>query len=530
MMLKVQFDEAKVDAVFAGMNQSRLPGAAVAIAIGGIPVYRKGFGLANMELPTVLSPSMRMRIGSTTKHFAALAYLLLCEEKRCGLDDPIGEHVPNLHKVTRDVTVRQLLSHTSGIRDVITLTMLAHNMGRRITDREMVAYYETIDDVDFAPDTSWSYNNGGYILVSAAIERIAGEPLDDVLRKRIFEPLGMNDTMLRRWDSDFVPNSATLHMRSPAGVWSRDYMGMEISGAGGMVSSMDDMLRWLKHMDAPTVGSAETWRQMREPRVLKNGTSTGYGLGLITSPYRGVETVSHAGGVMGGNSQMIKVPAARLDISIAVNRADVMGAVLALQVIDACVVEGLEPVPAPIADGNRAGTFVSKTDGRVLDLSIKDDVQFLAIDGGLPMPMTRDSSGELWLPAFTAHLRQSALPGERSVRFKDFGDEVVFDEITVEPEAMLGAGAGSYRSDSMAAAAELSESDEGARMRLSGRYGTHDFKLEPVTAKIWRASSLGPMTMPMCIVTLDDDGKGLDITSGRGKHYRFKRTEKAAPA
>jgi CubicO group peptidase (beta-lactamase class C family) len=523
MTLKVQFDEGKVDAVFAGVNQARLPGAAVGIAIDGVPVYRKGFGLANMELPVVLSPTMRMRIGSTTKHFAALAYLLLCEDKRCGLDDPIGEYVPNLHKVSRDATVRQLLGHTSGIRDVLTVTMLAHNMGRPVTDREMLAYYETIDDVDFAPETSWSYNNGAYVLVSAAIERITGERLDDVLRKRIFEPVGMHDTMLRRWDTDFVPNSATLHMKNHLGQWSRDYMGMEITGAGGMVSTMDDMLRWLKHMDAPVVGSAETWREMRQPHVLKNGTSTGYGLGLIKSPYRGVETVSHAGGVMGGNSQMIKVPAARLDISIAVNRADVMGAVLALQVIDACVVEGLEPMAAPISEGNRTGTFVSKADGRVLELSIKDDVQFLAIDGGPPMPMTRDSNGELRLPAFTAHLRQSALPGERSVRFKDFGDEIVFDEIKVEPEARLGASAGSYRSDSMAAAAELSESDDGARMRLSGRYGTHDLKLEPVTAKIWRAASLGPMTMPMCIVTLDDDRKGLDITSGRGKHYRFTR-------
>jgi CubicO group peptidase (beta-lactamase class C family) len=530
MTLKVHFDEAKIDAVFAGVNQSRLPGAAVAIAVDGVPVYRKGFGLANMELPTVLTSSMRMRIGSTTKHFAALAYMLLCEEKRCGLDDPIGEYVPNLHKVNRDVTIRQLLQHTSGLRDVLTVTTLAHNMGRRITDREMIEYYETIDDVDFAPDTSWSYNNGGYILASAAIERIAGEPLDDVLRKRIFEPLGMNDTMLRRWDTDFVSNSATLHMRSPTGAWSRDYMGMEISGAGGMVSSMDDMLRWLKHMDAPTVGSAETWRLMRESRVLKNGTSTGYGLGLMTSSYRGIETVHHAGGVMGGNSQMMKVPAARMDISIAVNRADVMGALLAVQVIDACVVEGLEPVPAANPEGNRTGTYVSKSGGRVVELSVKDDVQFLAIDGGPPMPMTRDSSGELRLPAFTAHLLQSALPGDRSVRFKDFGDEIVFDEIRVEPEAKLGAAAGSYRSDSMAANAELSESNDGVRMRLSGRHGVHDFNLEPINAKIWRAASLGPMTMPMAIVTIDDDGKGLDITSGRGKHYRFKRTAGAPSA
>src|SRR5437762_7756253 len=94
--LDVAFDERKIDAIFAELNQCHLPGAAVGIAIGGKPVYRKGFGLARMELPVVLSPAIRMRIGSTTKHFAAFAYLLLCEEGKAGIDDPLGKYFPEL--------------------------------------------------------------------------------------------------------------------------------------------------------------------------------------------------------------------------------------------------------------------------------------------------------------------------------------------------------------------------------------------------------------------------------------------------
>jgi D-aminopeptidase len=108
-----EIDEKRIDAIFAVVDQCHLPGAAVGIAIDGKPVYRKGFGLANMELPFVLSPSVRMRIYSTTKHFACLAYMLLCEEGRAGIDDPIGKYLPELHPVSRNATMRQLMGHTS---------------------------------------------------------------------------------------------------------------------------------------------------------------------------------------------------------------------------------------------------------------------------------------------------------------------------------------------------------------------------------------------------------------------------------
>src|SRR6185503_9399615 len=112
-----------------------------------------------------------------------------------------------------------------------------------------------IDDVSAAPGTTWSYNNGGYLKLSVAIERITGESLENVLRKRIFEPAGMHDTLLRRWDTDFVPNSATLHTAGADGTYGRNYMGLAIAGEGGIASTVDDMLKWLAHMDHPVVGT-----------------------------------------------------------------------------------------------------------------------------------------------------------------------------------------------------------------------------------------------------------------------------------
>lgn len=520
--LRTRFDEAEIDNIFADVDQSRLPGAAVGIAIDGVPVYRKGFGLANIELPVLLTPHTRMRIGSATKHFACLAYLLLCEDGLAGIDDEIGQHVPGLTPAVARATMRRLMGHSSGIRDPLWFTMAIHGLGRPVTDREMLSYYETIEDVDFELGARWGYNSGGYVLLTAAIEAIAGKPLEDILRERILGPVGMHDTMLRRWDSDFVPNSATLHFRNADGAFAKTHMGMELSGAGGMVSTMADMLLWLRHMDAPFIGTKDSWTLMREPHRLSNGCSTRYGLGLFCDAYRGADVLHHAGEVMSGNSQMIKVPGAKLDISIAVNRSDVSASLLALRIIDA-MVEGLAPFPEMTDYAKRAGTFVSKQDGRVATLAVREGHHLLTIDGGPPLPVSPDPKGELRLPAAAAFLQRSVRVERDTVVLTDFGNEDRLAEIETDDRAMLGRRAGSYRSESFDATLVLTEDAQGARGRMSGRHGWVDYRLTPFNADIWRIeqAAFPPISG---IMTFDADGGGVRLDFGPVRHVRLTRT------
>lgn len=517
-----RFDEAKIDAILAPLDQCHKPGAAVAIAIGGVPVYRKGFGLANLELPALLSPNMRMRIGSTTKHFTSLAYLLLCEEGRASLDDPIERHLPDIHAVAKGITMRQLMGHTSGLRDAFGISMILHGPGVRITDRQLLEYYRAIDDVDFAPGTEWSYNNGGYVLLTAAIERLAGQPLDEVLRTRIFEPLGMNDTMLRRWDTDFVPNSATLHMMNASGEYTRDYMGLELTGPGGLVSTMDDMLVWLKHMDAPTVGSAQAWQALREPHRLANGHSTGYGLGLMTAPYRGVEAIMHGGTVMGGSSQMLKVPSVGLDISIAVNRADANASLIADEILDV-LIDGLDPLPERASVEAVEGIYVSATSGRVVELSTVGGLQFLSLDGAAGLPVEMGHDGVLRLPAMLRYLHWEFKPKGDFGRLVEFGNEDSMSRIEVDRGAPSAPYVGTYRSAALVTRAELTASGEGARLVLKGQHGSAAYALEPITARMWRARPLGPFAALSGIVTFDEGERGFHLTAGRIQRLRFAR-------
>ena len=511
-----------LDSIFAPYDQCHLPGVAVGVAIDGRPVYRRGFGLANMELPVLLTPATRMRIGSTTKHFAALAFLLLCEDGLSNIEARIGEYVPQLHPVNSAVTVRALMGHTSGLRDVFQMSMFMHGVGRTITDAQLLEYYERIDDLEFPAGTGWNYNNGGYLLLTAAIERITGRRLEEVLEQRIFAPLGMYDTRLRRWDSDFLPNSAALHMLDPRHGYTKATMGMELTGAGGIVSSMDDMLRWLRHMDAPVVGSPATWRALRSPSPLANGTPTAYGFGLVADRYRGVTTISHAGGVFGGNSQMIKVPAAGLDISIAVNRADANAIDLAFRVIDACV-PGLEAVADGRIDPDLCGVYHSPSSGRILEVMTLEGRAFLRVDGGMPMSLNAAGPGAWQLSPMFSFLGLTVRTAGRGLLFGEFGAEDALGRLVPPTAAVLDPFSGHYRCDRFAVTARVLEEGGEARLITEGRFGSARYALRPLSTQIWQAQALDPLSPMGGVLTFAEHAEGFTLCADRMRNVHFRR-------
>jgi D-aminopeptidase len=487
------FDEAKIRGIFAELNQCGLPGGAIGIAIGGKPVYRQGFGLANMELPLVVSPMTRMRIGSTSKHFACFAYLLLCEEGKAGIDDPIGAHLPDLHPITHNVTMRQLMGNIGGLRDAFDISWVFSGIGRRVSSAELLALYRRIDDANTPPGTAWIYNNGGFLILGAAIERITGRSLAEVLRERIFNPTGMHDTLLRHFDTDFVANSATLHTKSRAGEFEKLHLGTEHGGEGGIVSTVDDMLRWLAHMDEPVIGTAATWDAMKAPLVLANGSSTGYGLGLITDRYRGIETLSHSGAVMGGNSHMLKVPAAQLDVAIMLNRDDVSGLVFVNKILDACLT-GLDSDTRSTGGAPIIGSYRSSKTGRVVQLFVKEGQQVASIDG-FDLPVALDEEGVLSPLELFSSLKQTVrLIGEAerpsSIEFSDFGnvDELLLLPSVIEPD--VRAIAGIYRLEAAGAEVTIADNDGGPQLVTRGQCGSNTYDLECLSEGVWRAKHL----------------------------------------
>ena len=527
--LTVEFEERKIDAIFSSVDQCHLPGAAVGIAIRGRPAYRKGFGLANMELPVVLSPATRMRIYSTTKHFTCFAYMLLCEEGKARIDDPIGKYLPELHPIAHAVTLRQLMGNVGGLRDAHDIRWQFSGIKQPVSSADLLSLYQSIDDRNFAPGTMWRYNNGGFLIVSAVIERITGQSLEEVLRTRIFEQVGMFDTLLRRFDADFVANSATMHASTPEVGFDRSYLSGASAGEGGIVSTVDDMLTWLAHMDAPTLGTASTWAEMKTPLTLVNGTSTGYGLGLMLDRYRGADILHHGGGGLGSNSQMLKVPGAGLDIAIMVNRDDVVAALLAYRILDACV-SGLEPIkPAPV-ENPISGVFLSPTTSRIIRLSSKNGQQLVAVDGlGVEIPYAVGDDAVLRPAGVFGFFKYAiSLVGDLGIptriRFSDFGtvDELIRLETVDNSDVADARIVGRFRSDSTGTEAILHQSADGVTLTSCGRFGAAELNLECLTEQVWRAKS--KISFLGGILSFNHAYDAFRFTSDRTHDLLFQRT------
>ena len=511
---RAHVDATAIDALFAPYDRTDAPGFAVGIALGGVPRYRRGFGMASVELPVALSPTIRMRIGSTSKHFCVLAVMLLAEAGLLSIEDSPRQYLPELPDWADAMTLRQLMAHTSGMRDSLDLILHAAGPGRPASPDFQLQALARLDSVNFAPGASWNYNNGGYVLLTEIVTRVSGVPFADFLRERILEPIGMYDTLLRPLDTELLPNSATLHVPSPTGGYMRGVFGAPIGGEGGIVSTVDDMLLWLRHMSAPTVGPAESWAAMRTPMA-----THGYGLGLTMGRHRGLSTVHHAGAVVGGSSQMMKVLDPELDIIVMSNgRSSLELHRLVDAIIDRCV-PALPHEPENIAAPSITGTFFSAATGTKLSLEAVDGAQAVRI-GGMSLPARRDAEGALSLPLIPSDMRIVPDEAGEMLEVTEFGRT---DRLhRVEPPADPGAArlAGAYESAAAAIAAVV-DMGSAARMTLSNTLGSLDYALEPIGSALWEARATGILPLAATLELRDD---GFFLTTGRTMRLWFART------
>lgn len=513
----LQVDAKAVDAVFAAFDNVREPGCSVGIAVDGVPVYRRGFGLASLELPVALTPSIRVRIGSTTKHFACLAFMLLVEEGKASPSDPVRKHMPELSSVADGITMAQLMQHVSGLRCALDLNLQFGGLGRTIPTEEGLALMAAQDSVNFAPGENWSYNNGGYALLSEVVDRLSGKKLAEFLDERIFKPVGMHDTMLRRFDTDLQPNCASLHLPTLTGGWNRGVFPAEVGGEGGMISTVDDMLRWLKHMDAPVVGSKATWDEMRKSAVLKNGHETGYGYGLITSTYRGTRVLHHAGGVIGGASQMLKALDHGLDIIILGNRPiDSMG--LAERVLDAVLpdLEKAREKPAKAV----SGTWINRKTGQVVQLIDKDGEQLLDA-ATMPLPTLANEDGSISSIMSLFDLRVRPLD-DGTLETTEYGHTAKLEKLEGK-DGDADAPTGAFASPASQLQVTIERDGDDVFMGSKTRYGSSRFQLTRLGNQVWKATNITGMPNLGGTLEFDSDGNSFLFTSGRTHRLKFVR-------
>lgn len=310
----------RIDSVFRFVAAGA-PGCGVGIYRDGALAWSKGYGLASLEHQVPISANTVFDLGSTSKQFTAALTLLLVADGKLTLDTPVRRLVTELPAWGDSVTVRQLLHHTSGVRDYLSLFDLA---GVRTTDfasqAQAVALVARQQALDFAPGTSYSYSNSGYLLLAEIVTRLSGRPLAEVAQQRIFGPLGMTNTrFLDRYDA-VVPARAWGYEPSKDGftVEMSDY---EQVGDGAVLTTLTDLAKWVRNYERPTVGGTALVRELEATGTV-NGAPHMYARGLMVDSTRGMRRVRHGGSWAGFRAELVRLPERQLGVAVLCNRGD----------------------------------------------------------------------------------------------------------------------------------------------------------------------------------------------------------------
>jgi CubicO group peptidase (beta-lactamase class C family) len=308
---------ARIDSLFA-FAKPNTPGCAVATIRNGTIEYARGYGLADLEHGTPITPKSAFFLASVSKQFTAAAVNMLVAEGKLSLEDDVRKYVPEIPRYQSPMTVGQLMHHTSGLRDYLNLYDLAGMFDYPVRNSDFLEMIGRQRALNFAPGEQYSYTNSGYVMLSIIVERVSGKSLRQFADERFFKPLGMSSTVFRDRFAMLIPNRALAY--SPEGnTWIQTNPTFDVVGDGGLFSTVEDLAKWQTHLMEPKLGGP-TWRELETQRGrLNDGTVLGYGPGLNFGTFRGESMLEHSGGYGGYFTELMGFPRLKLSIALLCN-------------------------------------------------------------------------------------------------------------------------------------------------------------------------------------------------------------------
>lgn len=414
-----QADAAAIDAVFADYDRPGSPGCMLGVVRDGALLYSRGYGRANLEHDVPFTTRTVFDIGSTSKQFMATAILVLAADGALSLDDDIRTHLPEMPDYGTPITIRHLLTHTSGLRDYITLmTLGGWQMEDVTTPAQALDVIRRQRALDFPPGTEFAYSNTGFFLASLIVERVAGKGLAPFAAERIFTPAGMTATRYMQDHAAVVPHRATGYEPAEAG-FRVALSNWEQLGDGAVQTSIDDLLKWDANFYSGALGGRALIDALTTPHRLKTGAPTTYGLGLFVDDYRGLPAVRHGGSWAGYRAELVRFPAERTSVMVLCNLGTADPEERANRVADIVLRERLQKPAAPPqdkvppADTRALAGFegVYWNDDRMLALRFRANEHGLGlVSGRETRPLADTGDGTYGLPQ--AGVRFRFLPGD----------------------------------------------------------------------------------------------------------------------
>jgi CubicO group peptidase (beta-lactamase class C family) len=316
------------DYLKAQMEQHRIPGMALRIIQDGTATKTATYGLANLELNVPVKAETVFEIGSITKQFTAAGILLLAQDGKLSVDDPISRYLKNTPAAWTNITIRHLLSHTSGIKSYTGLS--GFELTRHLTQEQFIRAIGE-HPLEFQPGESWKYCNTGFNLLGFIIENVGGKKYWDFMAERIFRPLEMPATRDRR-PGDIIPNRAAGYEQTNHTWVNRDYDLTDVFAAGAIVSNIGDLTKWNAALDSEAILNATSKEEMWTPTKLNDGKQTKYGLGWFIESVEGHRNIGHGGATSGFSASIERFPEDKLAVILLSNTDEQIATTLARRV------------------------------------------------------------------------------------------------------------------------------------------------------------------------------------------------------
>ena len=510
-----------IDAIFDKWNSADSPGCGVGVQRNGANTLARAYGSADLEHGVPISPATVFEAGSVSKQFTAASILLLAGEHKLDLADDVRKYIPEMPDYGAPITIDELLSHTSGLRDWGEIESLAGwpRTSRVYAPSDVLDIAARQKSLNHRPGSAFSYTNTGYNLLALIVQRVSARTLARFTRERFFGPLGMSHT---QWRDDFrrvVKDRAIAYGDGSQGY--RQMMPFEDTyGHGGLLTTIGDLLRWNQALTAGELGGYVTTELQRQAS-LDNGRSIAYARGLFIESYRGVLEVAHAGATAGYRAWLGRYPQQHLSIAVLCNTAEIDAGALAHRVADLLLpaqVRAAPPKPALSARGaaRREGLYVDEQTGLPLRLEALDGA--LRIAGG-PMLVAVSAS------EFRSGTTLYRFDGNKSLTRETADGEVLKYRRTDSwrPSAgELTPWAGSYRSDEALATYLVTVKNGRVTIAPEDRRGA-ELMLQPLFADTFEFS--GDSAAGVLHLTRDAAGKpaGFEMSNSRVHALAFRR-------
>lgn len=488
--------QQKVDQIFAEYARPGSPGCALGVIRDGNFVYRKGYGMGSVELGVPLSAESVFYMGSVSKQFTAAAVVLAQEQGYLSLDDDARKYIPEIPDYGHKITLRQMLHHTSGFRDFLTLFALAgRDVAEVHSEAEIIDMITRQKGLNNMPGQEWLYSNTNYYLLGVVIERATKKSLAEFAAENIFKPLGMTHTRFYDDHTLVLPGRVAAYEPGKDGKFLVDWStGYDIVGAGGLMSTVDDLLLWDRNFYQNKLGKGTLVKELQTKGVLNDGKQISYALGLEISSYRGLPTVGHSGALYGYRTNLLRFPEQRFSVVCLCNLESSAPGNLSRKVADIYLAKELhaEASEAP-APNDREYPYADQFAGKYLDSRKHFVYTFSAADGQLMAwgAQLRRVGPNQFRDLGTGTITFEGSGGDMKATLEMDG-KAFFAGQRVEPpqlsEAELAAYTGSYRSAELDATYTL-KVEQGALTLRNGWNLTE--KLTPLTKDEFESEEYG---------------------------------------